>query len=185
MFVVISGTNRRGSATARVAALCAKHLESLGESVQILDLIDLPSEALSPDAYFNHPPELAPFQAAVDAAQGVVTVVPEYNGSFPGVLKLWIDMLEFPRTLRDVPSCFVGLAAGRWGGLRSVEQLEQVFNYRNALIYSERTFLPAIHDALNEEGQLTDTGVRGRLEAQLAGFAEFAKRNPRTTPEVS
>lgn len=180
MFVVISGTNRRGSNTARVAAVCVRYLESQGHEVKLLDLIDLPPEVLSPDAYFDRPAGLATFQAAIDEAEGLLTVLPEYNGSFPGVLKLFIDMLEFPRTLTQLPSAFVGIAAGRWGGLRPVEQIEQVFNYRNALLYWKRTFIPAVHEALDEDGELSDEGLAKRLHALLDGFAAFAKTNARS-----
>lgn len=179
MFVVVSGTNRRDSASARIAAQIALHLRAQGQEVELIDLLGLSPAVLDPDAYFNRPACMAPYQAAIDGSLGMITVVPEYNGSFPGILKLWIDMLEFPRTFRDLPCAFVGLAAGSWGGLRPVEQLEQVFNYRNALIYSQRTFIPAVHDALDEESRLKDEVMQGRLQLQLDGFVQFALRNPR------
>lgn len=179
MFVVVSGTNRRDSATARIAAQVALHLRAQAQEVELIDLLGLSSDVLHPDAYFQRPACMAPYQAAIDRAAGMITVVPEYNGSFPGILKLWIDMLEFPRTFTDLPCAFIGLAAGTWGGLRPVEQLEQVFNYRNALIYSQRTFIPAVHTALDEESRLKDETLQGRLQLQLDGFVKFALRNPR------
>lgn len=178
-FVVISGTNRRQSMSARVAATCAEHLRARGLEVELIDLLELPPELLSPDAYFSKPACFAPYQASLDRAEGVLTVVPEYNGSYPGVLKLFIDLLEFPRTLAGVPATFVGLAAGRWGGLRAVEHLEQVFSYREALLYSRRTFIPGVFEALEADGQLKDPTLAARLASQLDGFAAFASRLPR------
>lgn len=178
-FVVISGTNRRESVSARVAKRCSAHLTSRGHEVELIDLIELPAALLSPDAYLTKPAEFAPYQALMDRARGVVTIVPEYNGSYPGALKLFLDMLEFPRTLAGVPATFVGLAAGRWGGLRAVEHLEQVFSYREAHLFSRRTFIPAVYEALDPEGALKDPTLAARLESQLDGFAEFAGRLPR------
>ena len=127
----------------------------------------------SPDAYRVKPPELAPFQEAVLAARGILTVVPEYNGSFPGVLKLFVDMLKFPESLVDKPAAFIGIAAGRWGGLRAVEQLEMIFQYRSAHLYGRRVFIPAIGDELDEEGRLRDPELVARLEAMAARFVRF------------
>jgi len=74
-------------------------------------------------------------------ADGIVTVVPEYNGSFPGVLKYFIDMLRFPESLYGIPAAFVGIAAGEWGALRAVEQMEMVFQYRHAHLFGRRVFI--------------------------------------------
>src|SRR5437667_4808 len=79
-------------------------------------------------------------------AAGLVVISPEYNGGMPGILKYFIDMLKFPESFAARPVCFVGLAAGVWGALRPVEQLQAVFGYRNAHLYPERVFLPKIND---------------------------------------
>ena len=183
MILVVAGTNRRMSKTLPLARVCQGLLREAGAEVELLDLMELPGACLDPDAYFMRPPEFAPFQEAFDRCAGVLTVVPEYNGSFPGALKLMIDMLEFPRTLNGVPSAFVGLAAGRWGGIRPVEQLEQVFSYRKALLYNQRSFVPSVYEVIDEEGALTDEALGGRLATELQGFLAFVARNPRPAPE--
>ena len=103
-------------------------------------------------------------------------VTPEYNGSFPGVLKYFIDMLKFPESFQKRPVCFVGLAAGVWGALRPVEQLQQVFAYRNAHVYPERVFLPRIGGSLDDDGRLKDAELLQRLKAQAEGFVDFVDR---------
>jgi len=102
-------------------------------------------------------------------------VVAEYNGSFPGVLKYFIDMLRFPESLVDVPAGFVGVAAGEWGGLRAVEQLEMVFQYRHAHLYGRRVFLKGIDRLLDEDGRITDPALAERLETMVRGFAAFCR----------
>jgi NAD(P)H-dependent FMN reductase len=173
MIALIAGTNRASSNTLKVARQLAAMLEARGQEVRLLDLRELPPTVFSPDAYRAKPPELAPFQEAVLAADGILTVVPEYNGSFPGALKLFIDMLKFPESLVDKPAAFVGLADGRWAGLRAVEQLEMVFQYRSAHLYGRRVFIPAICNELDEEGRLRDPELVARLEALVAGFVRF------------
>ena len=70
-----------------------------------------------------------------------MVVVPEYNGSFPGILKYFIDLLPFPESFDCRPVSYVGVSAGQWGALRAVEQLQLVFGYRNAYVHPPRTFL--------------------------------------------
>ena len=102
--------------------------------------------------------------------------MPEYNGSLPGALKYFIDMLKFPESFENRPACFTGLASGIWGGLRAVEHLQQIFGYRNAPIYPGRVFLPQIHNLLDETGRLKDAEMLARLKKQAEGFVEFVEK---------
>ncbi|MEY4918537.1 MAG: hypothetical protein RL616_2450 [Verrucomicrobiota bacterium] len=175
MIVIISGTNRPGSNTRKVAARVEAAYKALGVKTQLLDLAEMPPEIFSPAAYAKKPVAFQKFSAAVLAADGLVVVTPEYNGGFPGVLKYFIDMLPFPESFEHRPVCFVGLAAGIWGALRPVEQLQMIFSYRNAHIFPGRVFLPGIGKLLNDGGQFADPEMEGRLEKQAAGFAGFVE----------
>jgi len=182
MLVVISGTNRPQSNSSRVARLCQRRLEALGQEVEVLDLVDLPPELYRPESYAAKPKSFAAWQGAIDRCEGVLTVVPEYNGSFPGALKYFVDMLAFPTSLVGMPCSFVGLSAGTWGALRAVEQLQGVYQYRNALVYPVRTFVPKVYEELGADGELQTEFVSKLLDEQLSGFCEFVRRNPRTKP---
>jgi NAD(P)H-dependent FMN reductase len=106
----------------------------------------------------------------------LVIVTPEYNGGFPGVLKYFIDMLPFPECFEGRPVCFVGLAAGAWGAIRPVEQLQAIWMYRSAHLFPTRVFLPGIKSLLDADGRLRDdTNVR-RLREQATAFLGFVKR---------
>jgi NAD(P)H-dependent FMN reductase len=173
MIVVISGTNRPDSVTRKIARIASEILKAGGEQVRILDLAELPLELYSPSSYATKPAAFEVFQQTVLTAEGILTVTPEYNGSYPGVLKYFIDMLRFPDSLVDKPAGFVGLSAGRWGALRSVEQLEMVFQYRCAHLYGRRVFLPGVHTLIDDEGRIRDQEISDRLEEMVIGFAEF------------
>jgi NAD(P)H-dependent FMN reductase len=176
MIVIISGTNRPGSNTRKVTAHVEAHYQALGVKTHLLDLAELPPEIFSPTAYAEKPASLAKFTDAILAADGLVIVTPEYNGSVPGILKYFIDMLPFPESFEQRPVCFIGLAAGIWGALRPVEQLQAIFGYRNAYIFPERVFLPGIHKLLDEAGRLTNPDLAQRLASQAAGFTGFVER---------
>jgi NAD(P)H-dependent FMN reductase len=151
-------------------------LESGGHGVELLDLAGLPAALFDPSSYAEKPPEFAGFQRMVLQADGILTVAPEYNGSFPGVLKYFIDMLQFPESLNGTPAAFVGLAAGRWGALRSVEQLEMIFQYRNAHLFGQRVFIPGIRSQIDDEGRPVDSELESRLENAVLSFADFCRR---------
>jgi NAD(P)H-dependent FMN reductase len=143
--------------------------------LHVLDLAQLPPEIFSPSAYAEKPKAFQPFAKAVLQSAGLHVVTPEYNGGIPGILKYFIDMLKFPESFERRPVCFTGLAAGIWGALRPVEQLQAIFGYRNAYLYPERVFLPQIHNLLDPSGRLKDDELAGRLKSQVHGFTEFVE----------
>lgn len=180
MILVISGTNRANSNSLRLAKHCQKVLDANGAQTELLDLANLPSAVLSPTAYSEKPEGWAPFQEAVDRASGLWVVIPEYNGSYPGALKMFIDLLEHPNSLKNIPSAFVGLASGRWGALRAVEQMEMVFQYRYAHLFNERLFVPAVHNMLDKNGDLSDPELQGFLAQMASNFVDYTARLTRS-----
>jgi chromate reductase len=176
MIVIISGTNRPGSNTRKVTAHIEGVYQSLGVPFQLLDLAQLPPEIVSPAAYAEKPESFRKFTDAILAADGLVVVTPEYNGGVPGILKYFIDMLPFPESFEHRPVCFVGLAAGIWGALRPVEQLQAIFGYRNAFIFPERVFLPGVGKLLDEQGRLASPDLEKRLHGQAEGFVAFVEK---------
>jgi chromate reductase, NAD(P)H dehydrogenase (quinone) len=150
--------------------------QELKTPVRVLDLAQLPPEIFAPSSYGEKPKSFQPFADAVLQASGLHVVTPEYNGGIPGVLKYFIDMLKFPESFERRPVCFTGVAAGIWGALRPVEQLQAIFGYRNAYIYPERVFLPQVHGLLDESGRIKDPELLGRLKKQADGFVTFAEK---------
>lgn len=169
---VVCGTNREGALSRLLAAEAAECYRELGHEVDPLDMAELPPEALAATAYKEKAPAV---QALVDrfvACDGVLFVIPEYNGSYPGVLKLFVDMLPFPEGLDSRPCAFIGLAAGQFKALRAVEHFQQVAGYRNAHLFPRRLF---IGDSFNAfvDGKLADEELSGRLRDQAEQFASF------------
>ena len=176
MIALIVGTNRPGSNTRKVAAHVEECYHELRVPLHVLDLAKLPPEIFSPASYGEKPKSFHPFADAILQSAGVHVVTPEYNGSFPGVLKYFIDTLKFPESFERRPACFTGLSAGVWGGLRPVEHLQQIFGYRNAHIYPARVFLPQIHNLLDASGRLQDAELLERLRKQAEGFVEYVEK---------
>jgi len=176
MITLVIGTNRPGSNTAKVAAQVVEIYHKHDVKPEVVDLAKLPPEIFSPSAYETKPAAFAPMAESILKADGIVWITPEYNGGFPGVAKYFIDMLKFPDSLKGVPMCLIGLAAGEWGALRPTEQLIDIFQYRNALIYPERVFMPKVHEILDAHGKITHPDILKRLEKQAAAFLQFVEK---------
>lgn len=175
MITLIVGTNRPDSNTRKVATQLEEIYAGLKVPLNVLDLAKLPTEIFSSVSYAEKPKSFQPFADGVLNATGLHIVTPEYNGSLPGVLKYFIDMLKFPESFEQKPVCFTGLAAGMWGALRPVEQLQAIFGYRNAHIFPVRVFMPQINNLLDASGKIKDAELLGRLKTQAEGFVKFAE----------
>jgi chromate reductase, NAD(P)H dehydrogenase (quinone) len=176
MITLLIGTNRPGANSRKIALEIESIYKSLNVESRLLDLIDLPTELFSPNAYAEKPEAFKPFTEAILSADGLHVVTPEYNGGFPGILKYFIDMLPFPESFEGRAVAFTGLAAGQFGALRPVEQLQQLFSYRNGYLYPNRVFIPGVNSVLDDSGKLNDEKLKKRLISQAEGFAEFVKQ---------
>ena len=176
MITLLCGTNRPGSRTRLIAHEVERIYAELKVPLKVLDLSHLPPEIFHPSSYAEKPKSFHPFAEAILQAEGVIIVTPEYNGGFPGVLKYFIDMLKFPESFEQRPVCFIGVAAGIWGALRPIEQLQQIFGYRNAFVYPERVFIPQVNSVLDDQGRLTSSDILDRLKKQAEGFVPFVEK---------
>jgi chromate reductase, NAD(P)H dehydrogenase (quinone) len=172
--LILSGTNRPASNTLKVAKLILSQYRQHNLSAELYDLTDLPPTVFLPSVYAAKPPEFQAIQNQILTAAGLHVVTPEYNGSFPGILKYFIDLLRFPQSFERKPVAFVGISNGAFGGLRPVEQLQMVFGYRNAHVYPDRVFIAGIQNKLDPDGKLNDPALTDRIAKQTHGFAKFA-----------
>jgi Predicted flavoprotein len=176
MITILAGTNRPEANSLKVAKHLSKAYAAEGAECQILDLAKLPPAIFDPSAYAEKPEGFQPFADMVLEADGLHVVTPEYNGGFPGVLKYFIDMLPFPESFEGRAVAFTGVAAGQFGAMRPVEQLQQIFGYRNAHIFPQRVFLMGVHNLIGDDGSVSDEKTRERLDAQAKGFAEYVAK---------
>jgi len=173
MIEIIVGTNRRNSNSSVLAEWLLKIYQDIGADAQIIDLVKLPLETFSPDAYSEKPEAVLGFTQRIVKSSGLVLITPEYNGSMPGALKLFIDHLPFPESFENRAICYIGLAAGQFGALRPIEHLMQVFSYRNAHNFPKRVFIPFAHRVIDPSSGVTDPDFANRLLEQAQSFIQF------------
>jgi chromate reductase, NAD(P)H dehydrogenase (quinone) len=174
--LVIAGTNRPKSNARRVAEVILANYRRSSIEADLFSLQDMPAEAFAPESYASKPASVQAIQQRILNAAGLHLIVPEYNGSFPGVLKYFVDLLKFPESFERKPVAFVGESAGTWGALRAVEQLQMIFAYRNAFQLPDRVFIPQVNAKFDAEGQLSDADIAKRLSAQCEAFTKFVSK---------
>jgi chromate reductase, NAD(P)H dehydrogenase (quinone) len=131
IITIVVGTNRADSRSEQIAQYYQKQLQTNGTESQILNLKDLPHDFAFTALYeksgkndlFNV------FRQQIENSEKYVFIVPEYNGSFPGILKTFIDGLQFPDSFKHKKCALVGLSNGMQGSGIAVSHLTDIFNY--------------------------------------------------------
>ena len=178
--VVLLGSHREGRFGPTVGAWVAARARRHGAfDVELLD----PAEH---DLPLQHPADAqaaaGTFLARLDAADAVLVVTPEYNHSFPGILKLALDLVG--DELTDTP---VGIVTygGMSHGLRAAEALRPVLSALRAVAVTDTVGFAGAPDRFDEAGELvTDVAATeaatDRLLDDLARFTAALAGTPTT-----
>ena len=173
MITVISATNRAGSKTEVVSKCYDELLKARGVNSQVLSLMDLPRNFAFDELYGHRSREmtllLEQFIANVDK---FLFIIPEYNGSYPGVLKTFIDAIP-PRMFKDKKAGIVGVSDGRAGNLRGQEHLTGVLHHLKMHVHYAKPKLSGIDDMVNDLGELSDEHARKTLDQHASFMIDF------------
>ena len=174
MITVISGTIRPNNKTKLVAAHYVELLKSKGQDVEFLNIEELPKDfVFNNDTMGVKNPEFSKFvEKYIKPADKYVILTPEYNGSFPGAIKAFFDGVS-PDDFREKKVALVGVASGRSGNARGMDQLVSIYNYTNMPVLPYKVTMPAIYALMNEEGVITDEKMVATIDKQMDLFIEF------------
>lgn len=171
-YTVISGTNRRGNHTIHFARAYHNLLINRGMNCSLLDLADIAPDFIHMDMYGQASES---FQQVLEdfivKSQKIILVAPEYNGSFPGILKLFIDAIS-PKYFRQKKFALVGVSTGRAGNLRGIDTLTNILNYMDAQVLPYKLPISRI-ETLMEGSAITDLQTISVMENQVGRLIEF------------
>lgn len=163
---IISGTNRVGSNTLKVARLIGAILKEKGQESNLVSLEGLDLNGRSP--------ELARLESEIlIPTQKFIFVIPEYNGSFPGSLKTMIDLSDIKQVWWWKKAMLTGVSSGRAGNLRGLDHLTGTLNYLKVAVLPNRLPVSMIDKLIDAEGNLTDASTIAALSAQVDEFLNF------------
>lgn len=116
MITIISGTNRKDSATRRVTEAYRKMLKQRGFDPKVLYLDE--TDMSHRDAQF-----LKIEREVLIPTRQFIFITPEYNGSYPGIVKLMIDNTDVKKVWSGKAALLTGVSTGRAGNLRGMDHL--------------------------------------------------------------
>jgi len=166
MITIISGTNRQDSFTKRVAK----------EYQRFLAEQDIESQILSLDEYDTHIRDEAFIQMEnelLKTAERFIFILPEYNGSYPGVLKMMIDNSDVAKVWWHKKVLLTGVSSGRAGNLRGMEHITGSLLHMKMTVHPNRLPISVVNTLMNEEGIFTNDAAIQSIKTQLEEFLEF------------
>lgn len=166
---IICGTNRRNSYTEKVSNYYHNLLQAKGVEVKVLSLRELENIITLSDYFNKENPKLnALISEYITPSQAFVFIIPEYNGSYPGIMKLFLDTVH-PSHWNEKMACITGVAGGRAGNLRGMDQLTGVLNYLKMHVYHNKLPISQI-DKIFAEGAPNNEETKVVINRQIEGF---------------
>jgi NAD(P)H-dependent FMN reductase len=173
MITIVSATNRPNSNTYKLAKSYAQLMEKQGSIPKLLSLEDLPREIAFGDVFGNRSQKFSEIvNEFIIPAQKFVIISPEYNGSFPGILKVFLDALDY-NSNRNKKAALIGVSTGRAGNLLGMEHLTAVLHYMGIHVHPYKQPVSQILNLLDQNGTLKDENTIKVLEKQIELFLKW------------
>ena len=173
MITIISATIRPNSSTLKVAQQYIRLMEKHGLKYKLLSLEQLPHDIAFNELFGKRS---SAFQEILNEyiipSQKFVMIVPEYNGSFPGILKIFIDAMH-PDVIRGKKIGLIGVSSGRAGNLRGLDNLTGILHHIGMFIYPYKLPISSVLTLLDEHGNLGDEHTIKLLEKHLMGLMNY------------
>jgi len=167
---VILGTARQGRESEHAARFVfEKTKQRAGVETEFIDVRTLPMRLDDAGEQMKDPK----FSATIERCDGLIIVTPEYNHSFPGLLKHALDMNLKEYIHKAVGIC--GVSAGALGGARAIEHLLPVMRELGLVTIFEDVNFGKIGTLFDERGNLLDDKFVRRMDMFLNELIWMAK----------
>ncbi|MFT4024729.1 MAG: NAD(P)H-dependent oxidoreductase [Flavihumibacter sp.] len=166
MYTILSGTNRPGSNTLKIAQLYQRRLAARGIDARLVSLENLDVSTRSAGICALENEVLIP-------SEKFIFVVPEYNGSFPGVLKSLFDNSDIEKVWRGKKALLTGVSTGRAGNLRGMEHLTGILHYLKTVVHPNKLPISVVNTLLTADNDVTDAVTLKVIDQQLDEFIAF------------
>ena len=173
MITIIASTNRPGSSTLKLAKYYQAQFSEKGIEAGLLSLTQLPPNLITSDLYGKRSAEFEPIQDLITQTEKFMFVIPEYNGSFPGVLKVFIDACSFPESFYEKKAALVGLSSGKYGNIRGIDHFTGVCHYLHLNVMSLKLHIPDIKKEFDADGKLFKEDTLKFTSEQIEKFILF------------
>jgi len=177
MILGVAGSLRRASYN-RAALRAAQSLTPEGARLEISDIDGVP--LFNQDQEREPPAAVVELKRRVRAADAILFATPEYNHSFPGVLKNIIDWASRPfgeSAWAGKPVAVIGCSSGVAGTARAQAHLRQVFVTLDMPALNQPQVLIAnAAQKFDAEGNLTDEATKALIRQLLQNLAAWTRK---------
>ena len=174
---VLVGSLRKGSFN-RMTANVLVDLAPSTLSLEILEIGQL--QMYNQDLDGTPPSEWTTFRNKLNDYDGVLFVTPEYNRSYPAVLKNAIDVASRPygkNVWNGKPGAIVSVSPGSLGGFGANHHLRQVLMFLNVpLMQQPEAYIGSAMNLFDENGNLTDESTYDFLRKFLVAYADWVMK---------
>lgn len=165
MITIISGTNRDNN-TKKVALEYQRLLKEKNIDSVLLAL-DEKDVSIRNDSFMKME------EAFLKPASKFIIIMPEYNGSYPGILKLMIDNTDVAKVWWHKKVLLTGVSTGRAGNLRGMDHLTGVLLHLKMIVHPNRLPISVVDKLLDRENQFSNAATVNAVQTQLEEFIHF------------
>lgn len=172
---VFVGSLRKDS----INRMLARNLEKLAPEGVEFAYADIDLPLYNQDLESDYPQKATALKQLVESADGVLIVTPEYNRSFPGVLKNAIDWASRPwgsNSFNNKPVGLVGTSAGPLGAAQAQSHLRNVLYFLNTKLLGQPEMYVNSSTTFDENGDVVEAS-REYLTRYIETFVAHVKAN--------
>jgi len=167
---VILGTAREGRQSEKVAKFVLEQVKKAGIDSGIIDVRDYRIAATDKTKEI---PEAKKLAEKIKPADALIIIMPEYNHSFPGELKMMLDMLYEEYESKPVGIC--GVSNGPVGGARGMQSLRLTCIGLRMLPINAAVYFANVNELFDENGAIKDNSYEKKVNGLIASLRSQSK----------
>ena len=169
--LVILGTGRAGRQSNKVADFVYQQIKQAGHITELIDVRNYGQSVTIP-AWEDDDDRTKSWRDKIKQADAFVIVAPEYNHSFPGELKLFLDQAQ--KQFQYKPAAICGVSAGGFGGVRVALTLLPVLNELQVTLIRNNVYFSGVGNLFDESGKIMDQSYVEKLKTMLDELTWYA-----------
>lgn len=183
--LAFAGSTRNGSYNKLILETAAEGARDAGAEVTVIDLADYAMPIFNQDeeSEFGMPERAKAFKKLMVESDGFLIASPEYNSSYPALLKNAIDWASRKSGDQEEPpraafngkvASIMATSSGAMGGMRVLVVLRMLLENLGVMVHPNQKAVPFINKKVDEEGVLVDQATIEQLHALGAQTAKLA-----------
>jgi len=120
------------------------------------------------------------FKESIESADAILIATPEYNHSYPGILKNAIDWASRPyghNSFNGKPVAVMSATPGLFGGVSAQDQLKQVLLALNMRVVAQpAVIVTSAHEKFDINHELTDADAKQFMKQLLTNLVDLTRR---------